>query len=59
MMARQLWGKARALLEQAARDDALAPTVRREAWLHLAAMAEQDRDEERAAQCFRAAASLG
>lgn len=59
MMARQLWGKARVLLEQAARDESLGPLVRREAWLQLAAMAERDRDESRAALCFRGAAALG
>jgi HemY protein len=58
LAARQLWGKARQLLEQAARDETLASTARREAWLHLAAMAEHDDDAARAAACFRAAASV-
>ena len=55
--ARQLWGKARQLLEDAAADAALAPAARREAWLQLAAMAEHDEDPSRAASCFRAAAA--
>lgn len=55
---RELWGKAQQLLEQAAQDDALQADARRDAWLRLAAMAERDRDEDRAARCYRAAALL-
>lgn len=57
LVARQLWGKARQLLERAAPAADLAPQARREAWLHLAAMAEHDSDATRAAACFRAAAA--
>lgn len=57
--ARQLWGKARQHLEQAAAADGLPPSARRDAWLHLAAMAEHDDDPGRAAACFRAAAAAG
>ncbi len=55
---RQLWGKARALLEQAAADPALASVSRRQAWLSLATLARQDGDVARAAECFEAAARL-
>lgn len=58
MAARELWGKAQQLLEQAAQDDGLQTDARRDAWLQLATLAERDRDEERAARCFRAAAWL-
>jgi HemY protein len=54
--ARQLWGKARQMLEQAVEDASLPTAARREAWLHLAAMAEHDGDTARAAACFRSAA---
>lgn len=56
---RQLWGKARRLLEQAAADPALAVAARRKAWLTLAALAQQDGDPGRVAQSFEAAARLG
>lgn len=56
---RQLWGKARRLLEQAAADAALAAAPRRKAWLMLAALARQEDDIARAAACFEAAARLG
>jgi HemY protein len=56
---RQLWGKARALLEAAATDAALAVRWRRDAWLKLAHLARQAGDNERAADCFESAARLG
>jgi len=56
---RQLWGKARRLLEQAADDRDLAIVARRKAWLALAQLARQDGDAERVAQCFESAARLG
>lgn len=56
---RQLWGKARLMLEQAAEDRALPVASRRRSWLRLAEMAEQDGDQERRARCFEAAATLG
>jgi len=56
---RQLWGKARRLLEQAAADVALANAGRRRAWLSLAALAQQEGDAARAAACFESAATLG
>jgi HemY protein len=55
---RQLWGKARRLLEQAAADAALATAARRKAWLALATLAQQESDPSRAAECFEAAARL-
>jgi HemY protein len=55
---RQLWGKARRLLEQAAGDPLLAGAARRKAWLMLAALATDEGDTERAAACFEAAARL-
>ncbi len=55
---RELWGKARALLESAAASNNLAVPARRHAWLLLARMAEQQSDNERAATCYRFAAAL-
>ncbi|WP_423599262.1 heme biosynthesis HemY N-terminal domain-containing protein [Roseateles sp. MS654] len=56
---RQLWGKARLMLEQAAEDRELSVAARRRSWLRLAEMAEQDDDPDRRARCFEAAARLG
>jgi HemY protein len=56
---RQLWGKARLLLEQAAADASLSHAGRRKAWLSLAVLAQKDGDTARAAECFEAAARLG
>ena len=56
---RQLWGKARLMLEQAADDRELSIAARRRSWLRLAELAEQDDDPERRARCFEAAARLG
>lgn len=55
---RQLWGKARRLLEQAAADPALNVAARRQSWLHLAALAEEEGDSVRAAHCYERAARL-
>ncbi len=55
---RQLWGKARLLLEQAGADLGLPAAVRRRCWLSLAELAERDGDAERRARCFEAAALL-
>jgi HemY protein len=55
---RQLWGKSRRLLEQAANDNALAHSARRLAWLGLARQAQTDDDAARAALAFEAAARL-
>ncbi len=55
---RQLWGKARRLLEQAAAAPALPSRTRRAAWRQLAALARQETDEPRALQCEQAAAAL-
>ena len=56
---RGLWGKARQLLEAAAGDAALSVQHRRQAWLTLARLAEQESDSERAVRCFESAARLG
>ena len=56
---RQLWGKARQLLEQAATDAALPIRWRRDAWLRLAHLVRQAGDTQRAADCFESAARLG
>lgn len=53
---RQLWGKARLMLEQAGADFDLPAAVRRRCWLTLAEMAEHDGDMERRARCHEAAA---
>jgi HemY protein len=55
---RQLWGKSRRLLEQAAGDTELANPARRLAWLGLARQAQNDEDAARAARAFEAAARL-
>ncbi len=55
---RQLWGKARRLLEQAAASPQLAGRARRAAWRELARQARDEGDEARAAQCERAAAGI-
>ena len=57
---RQLWGKARRLLEQAASDAALAAAARRKAWLALAELAEAAKaTRARAARCYESAARQG
>jgi HemY protein len=55
---RQLWGKARRLLEQAAAAPSLPVRTRRLAWRQLAALARQEGDEARAVQSEQAAAAL-
>ena len=55
---RRLWGKARALLEQAAADTALGSGARRKAWVALADLARQEGDAERTTRAFEAAARL-
>ena len=55
---RQLWGKARRPLEQAARDATLDPRARRQAWRALARLAREEGDEPRAGDCDRAAAAI-
>jgi HemY protein len=55
---RELWGKARLLLEQAAGAPELDATSRRRAWQLLARLAEQQGDVERVASCYQAAAQL-
>jgi len=55
---RELWGKARLQLEQAAAASELAVGSRRHAWLLLARLAEQQGDLDRAGQCYQAAARL-
>jgi HemY protein len=55
---RQLWGKARRPLEQAAAASALAPRLRRRAWRLLAQLAREEGDETRAAACDRAAGGI-
>ena len=55
---RQLWGKARRLLEQAAGAPSLPSRTRRLAWRELAQLARQEADEARAVLCERAAAAI-
>ncbi len=55
---RQLWGKARRLLEQAAAAPGLPGRTRRLAWRQLADLARTDGDEARAVQCEQSAATL-
>jgi HemY protein len=56
---RQLWGKARRPLEQAAAATSLDSRVRRRAWRLLAQLAREEGDDDRAARCDRAAAEIG
>jgi HemY protein len=55
---RQLWGKARRLLEQGAASPALPAATRRAAWRELARLAREEGDEARAVECERAAAAI-
>lgn len=55
---RQLWGKARRLLEQAGAAPALPGRARRRAWRALAELARQDGDEDRVHACEHAAAAI-
>ncbi len=55
---RQLWGKARRLLEQAAAAPALPGRIRRAAWRQLAALARQEGLQARASECEREAAAI-
>ena len=55
---RQLWGKARRLLELAAEDEALSAASRRQALVQLARLARQEGDAERAAACLETAAKI-
>ncbi|MBX9794219.1 MAG: heme biosynthesis protein HemY [Burkholderiaceae bacterium] len=55
---RQLWGKARQLLEAAATDADLPLAAKRMAWLTLARLAENEGQPERAAASYRSAATL-
>lgn len=55
---RQLWGKARRLLEQSARDARLDAAARRRAWRTLAQLAREEGDEPRAHECTEFAAAL-
>lgn len=56
---RQLWGKARPLLESAATSETLPAAQRRQAWRTLARLAETEGDSARAMRCYEAAARLG
>ena len=58
LVERQLWGKARRPLEQAAADAALSARARRQAWRALARLAGEEGDEARAHACLRAAAAI-
>lgn len=55
---RGLWGKARRLLEQAGVAPDLPAASRRHAWRLLAALAREESDHARAAECERAAAAV-
>ena len=56
---RQLWGKARQALQQAADDETLPKPARRRAWRQLAELAEEQGDHDGAARCYAAAAQIG
>ena len=59
LVERQLWGKARRPLEQAAADSSLSNALRRKAWATLAQLAQEEGDAAGTARCFEAAARLG
>ncbi|MEY4748144.1 MAG: hypothetical protein RIQ60_358 [Pseudomonadota bacterium] len=52
---RQLWGRARRLLEGVTRMGEATASLRRDSWIALAAIAEEEGDQARAAECYRAA----
>jgi HemY protein len=54
----QLWGKARAALEQAAQAPSLDASSRRQAWRTLAQLAREQGDIARAQHCDHAAAGV-
>jgi HemY protein len=56
---RQLWGKARRLLDQAAADASLGVAARRKASLLLATLAQNEGDTDQVARSFETAARLG
>jgi HemY protein len=56
MAQRQLWGRARRLLETAAQASGGEPALRRRAWQALARMAEYEGDTEQAQRCYKEAA---
>jgi HemY protein len=58
MIERQLWGKARRPLEQAATAGSLGAEARRRAWRSLAQLALQEGDSARAQACDHAAARI-
>jgi HemY protein len=58
LVERQLWGKARRPLEQAAADTQLVPRARRQAWRELATLALAEGDDQRAQLCYRSAAAV-
>lgn len=55
---RQLWGKARLMLEQISDERGLSAAARRRSWLTLAQLADHDGDLERRARCHEAAAMV-
>ena len=56
---RQLWGKARVALQQAADEATLPAASRRRAWRQLAQIAREEGDEARAVECYAAASQIG
>lgn len=58
LMERQLWGKARSPLKQAAADHALRTSLRRRALVALGQLEQQQGDAAGAARCFETAARL-
>lgn len=58
MAERQLWGRARRLLESATTLPGAEPALRRDAWRSLAAIAEAEGDSELAQRCYSSAAKI-
>jgi HemY protein len=58
LVERQLWGKSRRPLEQAAESRTLASRARRQAWRSLARLAVEEDDVDRVNACHRAAGAI-
>jgi len=54
-----LWGRSRRLLTDVAEQRSAPTALRRDAWLRLAAIAEQEGDDARAIECYRALRAVG
>ncbi len=58
MAERQLWGRARRLLEAVAQSANAEPSQRQDAWRWLGRIADREGDEAQAQRCYREAAQF-